>query len=917
MGHEADFNAMSLRDLIAGVLRELREQSELSQADMLRELGWAIGEKDKEKRRRKSALSRIENGEASVPWADLHAVAEGYGADPLALLIVQALAEVEDGAPFAPGSDQEEGADRHFVSLLQPALNLLCCENRGQLANRLISTARQTLHFVRQRLREHALSTPLLHLWRSEAQSPVLPDPRFAPLSGEYKELSFLEGLNGSGTPIVLHGTRAEGVGFPIVALLRQVERTVAVVDALTFFSSNCPVADAIADQVAPDDDDVRDWLRNLVSSEPGSETGDGSTLWLVYDHCAAALRELDTCDFLMAKRVRGAANLKHIFLFDRTVDFEDIGQRIPNARHITLAPMRPEEAASVIRPRILPKRPNFNDTALSQSVTSVSRRHIWLAQLLKRVDALSFSPAAEVPLPDVDELALDVCNAILDAEGQDDRYAAEREAIRIATKSGQLPAIRSVDTETAIYLRDVLGLPSDGFASREHDWCPGWPEKDYENIEQAREASVVIENLSAGQTLASIVNSESAWATRNKKIHVILAPFEKVLQYKDLAADLVIVQHYSQFRQLCAAGLVYPLRSRAKNTLSALHSPFARTLCYADGEWWGVPFHYPTKFACYRGEFFPDRLPGSVSELMQRLQSSRHGRDSGPPRLLLQLQPGHPCLYYEWLAFAYAQGGADVILDPLQGVQVMIDTEETIHATEVFQSLCDPQFCHEESREMDWYRVNARLATDPTVALALPFSDGIPDIFANLEKTEDDPSTEQAKRGPSLRWAPFRIRSFDGHTGHSSARVFGTRAAPMHVTTVHIMACVNPRVLDIASDFSEWIVRRDFQEQFARKAIESPLAGTSALSKIHFSDASQQLAWDATALAQQYLAPVLPPGKWDTFPKSRLEGLLNEGQQLVLKGVEEIVHHSGNVRDIFAEVGKQLRQLFDDTDES
>ena len=901
----------AIRQAIASLLVQQRE-SRGTQATILDAISSAGGSG-----KSRSTLSRIESGQHGIPLEDLFAFAEAYQLDPHFLFAAQALAELQDALL---DKNTREVAPKHkhaFLSVLHQTLASLKCLSIEDLLDRMrLPVARRETY--RLALRANALQKPLLRPWvRETGESAHLPKPRLVQLNGPYTEIGFDEFLaqtrKDPSVPIVIHGTRSEGVGLIVASLLRptDVEQSSCIdlllLDARSVCGNGDLFEDAVRKELVGNTPSNREWLDELLTGKLRI----GSEMWLVFDYCAEAFDKLAVYSFIeRAHGIFGAAT-RYIFVFDRSVRFNHTNQNVPNARHYSLAPLRPEDVIEAIQQIDL----TVDSAFIDHPAALVLRRHLWLYALVSRAR----SPGStRINLNQVDvrslvhDLHQQVCTTVLDAEAYQscpDTSVIGKLRHRMQGANGDL---RLDDAEKQLWFLS-LGLPDPARSITPPDLTGvDFVRTDRTRDDPSIKAKLVVENTSTGSALANIVSSElwDGGIPSRVRPHVHLCEYDAIPAELE-TADFIICPHYSYFRYLGDTKRLAPLNAKAGQALSSKHMPFARMLCSSDGTWWGLPFQYPTKLACYRPKYFRHGIPRTAEELQQSL-----GRGHTAGKILFQLERNHPSLYYEWLSFVQSAGGADVILDPLYGPQVLIDSESTIHATELFKSLIGSAFCHKDSSTTNWLNIDKRIA-DTSVAIAFPFNDLVPSIMAKIrdsDLTRDGHTSGNEAEPDIVSWSTFKLRSYSNDIDHSSVCLFGSRSAPLHVSTIHVFACVNSKRADEASEFALWLLDSGFQADFASLTVMSPLAGTLRSPSPKFGSSlhskARGEAWDANVMAQRHLNPILPKSKWDYSNTATPPIRLSDGQEEVLRAIGQIIDEGDPPREVLSAAGKKLRDM-------
>jgi ABC-type glycerol-3-phosphate transport system substrate-binding protein len=388
--------------------------------------------------------------------------------------------------------------------------------------------------------------------------------------------------------------------------------------------------------------------------------------------------------------------------------------------------------------------------------------------------------------------------------------------------------------------------------------------------------------------------------------VHPILAPYDIVREsIQQIIApsadkrsvlpdvDIIICPHYSLAWEMAKQGSFVPISPESVPSLTKLGF-LGSHYCKMAGQWFGIPFQYPTKYLCYRTDLI-ENPPTSYDELLAKVEELNHGRD-GKPGLGLQGRPMHQSLYYEWLSFALALGGGDVLWDVTsQDGEVILDSPETVEATLKFFELL--HHAHAQSRHWDWQTIIKAMA-EGQVAMSLPFSDTIPEL-------------NRLRQMGDISYAPFRLA--DGLSApFIPQKIYGYSGAPVHVFTGHIMVGINshPDMVKRIHRFMDWFLETETQDQFSVLSYQSPYLDARAI--VSGAEPAVAAALSSGAVAQKYA--FLPPH--NSFPQNEPKAQLPLYQNDILRAISDLVKRgdrptSEDVRRKLGETAEHLRTYF------
>lgn len=458
----------------------------------------------------------------------------------------------------------------------------------------------------------------------------------------------------------------------------------------------------------------------------------------------------------------------------------------------------------------------------------------------------------------------------------------------------------------------------------RAYDWT-----KHTSRFEQSRRhprtLSLLIENQAFGRELQRLLEEKPLPPLsdgRALRVDVMLGKYQLVRRSiqalidagdrnraTDLPIDMIVCPHYLLFKEVAKHAkdtAIHRLDNTTRDTLIRRDRVYARECCCYDGEWYGVPFQYPTKLLCYRKDLFESDLavPATMNELMLSLAASKaNGSSMG---IGLQGRPDHPALYYEWLAFAQASGGGDVLWHPeLACGEVVLDTPQTIATTRLFLDLFNPRYAHPNSIDWDWDTIAAAMRNQKRYGLAmcLPFSDAIAEVLA-------DSATGSENRDFGV--VPFRLSTPNASTS-ATRRVYGHAALPLHVFTAHVMVFVkhdasDANVLpDSAKCFAHWFLDNATQYELVKRAHQAP--PLDSLPPFPAEVPFRPLL-EAACTAQRFMAP--PVDSLFTRPDCQLA----DYQQRVLSLISHLVVNEQScsedrLRGLLAEEAETLRTAY------
>jgi ABC-type glycerol-3-phosphate transport system substrate-binding protein/transcriptional regulator with XRE-family HTH domain len=481
----------------------------------------------------------------------------------------------------------------------------------------------------------------------------------------------------------------------------------------------------------------------------------------------------------------------------------------------------------------------------------------------------------------------VEICLALLDEAYTHERavYEELHKVVRQAASEKQglahnvILALDSDDMLLADPLRtfiderpsiDVIGASAMYLRVMIEDQAPGWILRSLANTDVLRSPSGV------GKDDALIVRPML------QGYEIVREKIKQAIDYSNGSkgapppdADIIICPHFSLAWQMAANNCAIPLSTEQIPALANLGF-LANHYCKYKGNWIGIPFQFPTKFFCYRNDVI-QKAPASLTDI-QNILSELQAQSGIEAAIGLQGQLNHPALYYEWLAFAVALGGGDVLWDYcLQIGEVILDSGKTIEATIEFLKLFE--HAHDQSLSWNWDGIVNAMAQGK-IAMCLPFSDTVHEMNRRRREVSDR---------DDLSYVPFRLTEAKS-SPYVSQKLYGYAGMPLHIFTGHVMVALNrsPAMIPRETRFMQWFLSQEVQGTFSELTDQSALMNTQVPEQTEI----RAELFSSTVAHEYAFLPV--QSKFGDDPRIQLSNY----QDIVLRTISALVKDEGRHPD-------------------